>query len=209
MTTTNPYPDVTLPAGAAHADDWADVGKPDAFRLFTGPVWDIQDGCTHSVFVSGTQLADGTVEERFIRTNVHIDDELSAQQARAIGAALIAAADDLEGRVGAMTTTEPCRGTAVDAWQDTLAGWDERVQCEFIRGPRHKPGPQCRRAAVWVGREHEHGPTVVCTQHYHRWLRATAADLAKTGYFLCGKCKGSVADRKFRSHDEAVTVHRL
>jgi len=110
-----------------------------------------------------------------------------------------------------MTTTEPSRGTDVDAWQDTLAGWDERVQCEFIRGPRHKPGtgPQCRRAAVWVIREHEHGPIVLCTQHRHRWLRSTAADLAKKGYFLCALCKGSSTDRKFRSHDEAATAHRL
>jgi hypothetical protein len=90
--TTNPYPAVPLPEGAVHADDWSDAGKPDAFRIFTGPVWDITDGA-FSVFVAGTQSHDGAVEGRFVRTIVHVEEELTPAQARAIGEALIAAAD--------------------------------------------------------------------------------------------------------------------
>jgi hypothetical protein len=98
------------------------------------------------------------------------------------------------------------RGERVDAWQDIVAGWDEWVRCEF----RNKTtGHQCRRPAVWVGHRHEHGPRVVCTQHYHRWLHAVTADIAKQGYFRCSACEGKAVDRKFRSPEEAVVIHRL
>lgn len=70
MATADPHSATPLPSGAVHADDWSDAGNADAFRIFTGPVWDIEDVGTYAVFVQGTQLPDGTVEGRVVRTNV-------------------------------------------------------------------------------------------------------------------------------------------
>jgi hypothetical protein len=99
-----------------------------------------------------------------------------------------------------MTTTEPSSGADVDAWEAVVAGWEERVRCQFVR---RATGQQCRRAAVWVGSEHEHGPTTTCTQHYHRWANWATGKLAKNGYFVC------TCGRKFQSLEEAVIVRRL
>lgn len=89
----NPYPNAPVPAGATNVDEWADVGKPDAFRLFKGRVWEFSE---FSVFVQGTQLADGSIEEIVIKTNLYLDDDLSPRDARRVAAALIAAADDVD-----------------------------------------------------------------------------------------------------------------
>ncbi|MDT5057713.1 hypothetical protein [Mycobacterium sp.] len=103
--TTSPH-DVPLPAGATETSDWADVGSPDEFRSFTGPTWTIpglqySNGDDAAVFIYGTQLADGTVEERCIRLGgVHWDDELTSQTARLLSAALAAAADELDRLTG-------------------------------------------------------------------------------------------------------------
>jgi hypothetical protein len=94
----------------------------------------------------------------------------------------------------------------ISGCETVIACWDERPRCKFVR---LKTGRRCRRAAIWVGRQHEHGPTIVCTQHYHEWLHWAEAQIAKKGYFLCSACKGSPLDRKFRSPEEAVTIHRL
>jgi hypothetical protein len=96
------YDGAPLPIGATEADDWADVGSPDEFRSFTGPTRTIPglqccNGDDAAVLIYGTQLADGTVEERCIRVaGVHWDDELTSQTARDLSAALAAAADDLD-----------------------------------------------------------------------------------------------------------------
>jgi hypothetical protein len=37
-TTTNPYPQVPAPTGAADISEWTDVGTPDAYRTFSGPL---------------------------------------------------------------------------------------------------------------------------------------------------------------------------
>jgi hypothetical protein len=89
----NPYPNAPVPAGATDVAQWDDVGKPDAFRLFTGKVWYLS---AYSVYVQGTQLADGSLEEIVIKTNLHTDDDLSPRDARRVAAALIAAADDVD-----------------------------------------------------------------------------------------------------------------
>jgi hypothetical protein len=59
------------------------------------------NGDDAAVLIYGTQLADGTVEERCIRLGgVHWDDELTSQTARVLSAALAAAADDLDRLTG-------------------------------------------------------------------------------------------------------------
>src|SRR4051812_35221570 len=95
-------PPVPLPAGATDVTDWTDVGSPDEFRCFDGPIRTVEgikcwDGWPATVFVNGTQLRDGTVEGRCIRVyGVHGDDMLSSETARVLGRALLAAADDLD-----------------------------------------------------------------------------------------------------------------
>ncbi|WP_041781852.1 hypothetical protein [Mycolicibacterium chubuense] len=50
-----------------------------------------------TVTLFGTQLHDGTVEDRCIRVGgVHEDDELDSETARRLGQALLDAADDLD-----------------------------------------------------------------------------------------------------------------
>jgi hypothetical protein len=81
------YDGAPLPIGATEADEWPDVGGPDEFRTFTGPTRTIPglhtwDGSRGLVLVCGTQLADGTVEERYIKVlGVAWDDELTSQTA--------------------------------------------------------------------------------------------------------------------------------
>jgi hypothetical protein len=105
MSTTARH-NVPIPAGATDISEWADVGHPDEFRSFTGPTWTIpglqySSGEDAAVLIYGTQLADGTVEERCIRLGgVHWDDELTSQTARVLSAALAAAADDLDRLTG-------------------------------------------------------------------------------------------------------------
>jgi hypothetical protein len=97
MTTTaptNPYPNVPLPTGAVQAEDWTDVGKPEAFRLFTGPRHDV-DGRFVETF--GSQQVDGSIEEVWIRTNLYPDDEISADESRRLASAFLAVADELDG----------------------------------------------------------------------------------------------------------------
>ena len=95
---------IDWPAGATELSDWADVGHLGEFRSFDGPIWTIPEvvqdhrgGTPARVFVSGTQLRDGTVEERCIRLEgVAWEDELSSDTARELGQALLAAAAALD-----------------------------------------------------------------------------------------------------------------
>lgn len=93
---------VPVPAGAVETSDWCDVGHPDEFRTFSGPTRSIPglaypDSSPAMVLIFGTQLRDGTVEGRCIRVGgVHWDDEIDAETARALGRALLDAADDLD-----------------------------------------------------------------------------------------------------------------
>lgn len=103
MTGMSTATDAPWPTGATEVSDWADVGKPDEFGSFDGPIWTIpevvqdhRDGTPARVFVSGTQLRDGTVEERCIRLEgVAWEDMLTSSVARKISTSLAEAADDL------------------------------------------------------------------------------------------------------------------
>ncbi|MBY0287489.1 MAG: hypothetical protein K2X52_10105 [Mycobacteriaceae bacterium] len=93
---------VDWPAGATDVSDWADVGKPEEFRSFDGPIWTIPEiqytnDAPARVFVSGTQLRDGTIEERCIRLEgVAWEDMLASDTARTLSRALLSAADVLD-----------------------------------------------------------------------------------------------------------------
>jgi hypothetical protein len=93
------YADVPAPAGATHVDDWNDAeDESGAFRYFRGArrfIQGLQDGVNDAeVAINGTQSADGRVE-RFI--GIYADDSaLTSAQAREVGRALIAAANDLD-----------------------------------------------------------------------------------------------------------------
>jgi hypothetical protein len=90
------------PEGATEVSEWADVGTPGEFRCFSGAIRTIpeirySDDVPASVSVDGTQLADGRVEERYIRvTGVSWEDMLTSGTARKLCVAIAAAADDLD-----------------------------------------------------------------------------------------------------------------
>jgi len=102
-TTTSPIP---RPLGATEVGDWVDHAG-ERFRCFAGPIRVVpcarrSDGDPVAVAIDGTQLADGTIEERVIRLcGITSDDSMTAETARNIAAALSAAADDLEGLAAA------------------------------------------------------------------------------------------------------------
>ncbi len=90
---------VPLPAGAVSVDEWGDALTPHAFRLFDGTTRTVElnrDGQV-DVVIRGTQSADGTVEERGVLIYGEPDDPMPAAVARRLGAALIAAADEIDG----------------------------------------------------------------------------------------------------------------
>jgi hypothetical protein len=102
-TTTDPYPNVPHPAGAARVCEWDDLqaGLEHASRYFAGSSWVIErDGLDKdiSVEIYGTQGTAGDVTRHIIV----IDDDREAlnvstsDHARQFGRALIAAADEVE-----------------------------------------------------------------------------------------------------------------
>lgn len=65
------------------------------------------------MLVNGTQLGDGTVEDRCIRVyGVHGDDMLSSETARVLGRALLAAASELDRLKGNRRKTVAMMGCA-------------------------------------------------------------------------------------------------
>ncbi|UUO03848.1 hypothetical protein M4D79_14100 [Mycolicibacterium novocastrense] len=101
--TTATTPPVPWPLGATEVTEWADVGKPEQFRCFAGPIREIpeirytRDNVPATVSIDGTQLLDGTVEERCIRLQgISWEDMLTSDVARKIATALAEAADDLD-----------------------------------------------------------------------------------------------------------------
>ncbi|ELR85693.1 MULTISPECIES: hypothetical protein [Mycobacterium] len=94
--TTTTIPNVPIPAGAASVGDWDGGG-----RLFYGSVsatidklggWLPEDV---RVCTGGFQTEDGAYAWEVVAGPVHPDYPLTAAQARQIGEALIAAADEL------------------------------------------------------------------------------------------------------------------
>lgn len=90
MYAQNTHQNVPLPVGAIEVSDWMDSGTPEPFRLYSGPTWTIE-GSSATVTVRGTQLADGTIEEREIKIGGSFDT-LTAEEAEALAKALAQAA---------------------------------------------------------------------------------------------------------------------
>jgi hypothetical protein len=100
MTATTTKPDhlanVPHPAGATSVDEW-DTASEAPGRYFTGKKWPLSRRDAE-VLIDGFQRVDGT-GERFVNLmdeGTELLTELTADQAREIGLALIAAADELD-----------------------------------------------------------------------------------------------------------------
>jgi hypothetical protein len=103
MTTTaptNPYPDITPPAGAARVDDWQ-PDEPQPYRVVIGPDRTVTD---HKLRVSTNvvQLADGSIDDGAIEApHVYVLGEdcgpLNSDQARELASVLMEAAAEVDG----------------------------------------------------------------------------------------------------------------
>lgn len=100
QTTTTPVPDVPLPAGAEWADDWQDV-QSTPWRVIKSAERHI-DGCEVSVFATAVQWTDGTLDQsggdapHVTVGGFDYYDGVTADQARAVAAAILEAADELD-----------------------------------------------------------------------------------------------------------------
>jgi hypothetical protein len=104
VTTATPHPAVPLPAGFVEADDWQASGPDLPFRIIYGVKRPVTD---HEVFVStaAAQWADGSIDDGLVETpNAALLEgqgdtgvRLNSDQARELAAALLAAADELDG----------------------------------------------------------------------------------------------------------------
>ncbi|GJN99095.1 hypothetical protein NJB1907f44_48880 [Mycobacterium marinum] len=95
-TPTSPSPDIELPAGAAFGDKWE--GSPPE-RLILGPTRGITDSDV-VVWASAVQRADASIENGIDTPAIQIDgstDALNSDQARELAAALLQAADEIDG----------------------------------------------------------------------------------------------------------------
>ena len=98
MTTTT-IPDVPIPA-SARPDAWQD-DAPQPYRVLLGEVRGIDGVDIDRVSVQPTavQFSDGRVDDGSVHEPPHVylgDDGLSCAQARALAAALIEAADEVD-----------------------------------------------------------------------------------------------------------------
>jgi hypothetical protein len=95
--TTNPYPNIPPPAGALTVYEWEDP-RPfsDALpnRYFVGTRRRVG---RVEILIDGTQWADGKVELSLTVHGVDDDRNVPTDTARKIAAALIEAADELDG----------------------------------------------------------------------------------------------------------------
>jgi hypothetical protein len=93
-----PETPIALPAGLVRADDWQhDVPLP--WRVLLGDVRSIDDEQLNTVQLTAVQFADGRIDDGVVEPQrVYLGDgALTAAQARAIAAALIEAADEIDG----------------------------------------------------------------------------------------------------------------
>jgi len=100
MTTTN-RANVPHPAGATDVHDWVDLETDMPFRCFDGSWWVVERperGEDIDVHIAGTQHHDGSITRDIAVHELHADHPLTIKQARELGAALIAAADEAEQR---------------------------------------------------------------------------------------------------------------
>jgi hypothetical protein len=101
-TTTDPYPDVPLPAGADEVYGWDDPGTPHAFRQFTAchRVIDFDLGENFSrpwttdfeVRIEGIQYPDGRIRREILAAQAgYADNPMTIDQAEQFAAALLEA----------------------------------------------------------------------------------------------------------------------
>ncbi|BCI89368.1 hypothetical protein PJK45_20610 [Mycobacterium kansasii] len=99
MTTTTP--DVPLPPGAVFANLWEDATTDRPYRRITSEVRSIEGNTNVLVWVEAIQYGDGSLDQSAIdRPSVQIEanqEALSSRQARELAAALLTAADELDG----------------------------------------------------------------------------------------------------------------
>jgi hypothetical protein len=92
---------VAAPVGALAVDEWSDGLTPHAYRTFRGSTREVpvrySDDNVVRVTVEGTQKPDGSLDEHGIRISGAPYDLISADEARGIAAALIAAAGEIDG----------------------------------------------------------------------------------------------------------------
>ncbi|MEZ0363392.1 hypothetical protein ACAG26_06760 [Mycobacterium sp. pUA109] len=96
--TTPTIPNVPLPPGAVHADDWQPYEPP--YRIVTGPTRVIG---SYGVWAAAAQFADGSIDDgsQVEHPTVHVTltggrDDLTTAEARQLARALIAAADQFD-----------------------------------------------------------------------------------------------------------------
>lgn len=98
-TTTAPHIDVPAPTGASEVNDWeqpARTGYDQPSRYFTGTVRTVAAQPAIDVVVAGTQYQDGTAQREVLVNRMHADHPLTLEQARALGEAILAAANEAE-----------------------------------------------------------------------------------------------------------------
>jgi hypothetical protein len=96
-TTTTTIPNVPIPPGAVTVEDWDEYGQ----RGFEGRHWVVRaDGFWHktdfNIEISGIQQRSGEVDRVIHPGQLHPDNPITSAMARAVGEALIAAADEYD-----------------------------------------------------------------------------------------------------------------
>jgi hypothetical protein len=99
-TTTDHYPDVQLPAGATHAENW----EPENYRIIHGPDQGITDSDAR-IWTSAIQWLDGCInndpeEDEPPRVRIDMPVDLNSDQARELASVLIETAALLDGWAG-------------------------------------------------------------------------------------------------------------
>jgi hypothetical protein len=104
-TTTSPYPDIPLPAGAV-ADDDAWALWDNECRMFRGPDRVVLNGAAEiiaEVRTTGMQLPDGSVDNGEDAPTIDIymegGGDLTSEQVRELAAIFLEAADQIDGWV--------------------------------------------------------------------------------------------------------------
>jgi hypothetical protein len=108
----NTTPNVPLPAGAIRVGDWHDVGTDHEGRDFDGRSWVIEGAGRFrprdiDVCIQGTQYATGEVDRVIAAGELHPDYVITSAQARRLGHALIAAADEMDSLSDPAESIEP------------------------------------------------------------------------------------------------------
>jgi hypothetical protein len=96
--TIDPYASIPFPAGAVKVDEWVDLTTQTLFRFFKGSrrLVERPDREDVDVWIVGLQYTDGTIARDIV---VHVDESLTVAQGRGLAAALLEAADEVDGRV--------------------------------------------------------------------------------------------------------------